>query len=75
MAKKNEVIKMVQCVNAEDMPDAVEKWCDEHNISTHCATELHSVHDDGNPLSKWLKSVGFKFDEKRSFMWVGIWGT
>jgi hypothetical protein len=71
---KRPVIKLTQCVNAEDMPDDVEEWCDEHEIYTHCETGLHCVEDDGSPLSEWLKSVGFQFKEK-GHTWLGVWGT
>ena len=73
---EDDVMEMVQCVNAEDMPEEVEEWCSNREISTHYENGLHQVEDDGNPFSEWLKTQGFKFDdEKLGFTWVGVWGT
>lgn len=72
-------IMMVPVVGAEDMPDEVEEYCEQKNISTHCATELYWVEDDGNPLAEWLKSLGYGFPAARDDLpggaWVGVIGT
>ena len=73
---ENSIIEMTQCVSAEDMTKEVDEWCCKNtDISTHYECALHQVEDDGSPLSEWLKSIGFKFDEKRGFTWLGVWGT
>jgi len=66
-------ITMIPCVDAGDFPKEVEDWCDDHDIPTHCATELHCVDDDGNPLAEYLKENGYEF--KSGTDWIGVWGT
>jgi hypothetical protein len=62
-------IKMIQSVDCCDMPDEVEDYCIEMEYSTHYQNDIICVEDDGNVLSEWLKSIGFKFDEDKK------WGT
>lgn len=68
-------ITMVQCVDAGDMPVDVIDYCCDRDISTHYASELHQIEDDGSVLAEWLKSIGFQFDESNDFTWLGVWGT
>lgn len=64
---------VVTTVDAQDMPQEVEEYCDAHDISTHCGTEMYWIEDDGNAFSEWLKSLGYIFTDGSG--WVGVFGT
>lgn len=71
-------MNMIPTVEALDMPEEVEDWCDENNIVTHGEHSIVSVDDDGNPFSEWLKEQGFKFDKgpkELKWAWVGIFSS
>lgn len=70
---REEQFTMYPCVDALCMPQEVDDWCCDNDISTHYATELYRINDDGNPLAEWLKSMGYEFVE--DYTWVGIFGT
>ncbi len=70
----SDLVTMVPCVDALDLPSEVEDWCCDNDISTHYVSELHQVDDDGNVFAEWLKEQGIEFGE-RSSMWVGVIGT
>ena len=75
---KENPIEMIPCVDAVDLPKEVEDWCIDNDISTHYASEVHQIHDDGNPLAEYLKVHGYKFrckKEEFEFDWVGVIGT
>jgi len=63
------ILQTVNAVNAEDMPEEVEAWCEGHDFYD---TGLYCVNDDGNSLAEWLKSLGMEFPEK-GWDWIGVW--
>lgn len=70
----SEILRMVQSVNASDMPVDVDQWCMDNDISTHYVTTMYNVYDDGNVFSEWLKSIGYDF-KGEEWGWIGVWGT
>lgn len=71
------MIKQVQCINGEHIPDTpeIKEDLEQRGVSTHCATELYSVSlDEKTPFIVWLQEIGFKF-EPGTHTWIGIWGT
>jgi len=72
MIDKN-IIKMIPCVDAMYMPKNVLEYCVEVEISTHYQHDIAFIEDDGNPLSEWLKEIGFVFEKE--YETIGIIAT
>lgn len=70
----DEELHYLPSICAEWMTPEMEKWCDDHEITTHCDHSVVSLEDDGNPLSEWFKERGFKFGT-RIVDWVVVFGT
>ena len=69
------MISTIQAINAEHIPDELEDECEAQGIYLHGNCEMHSVQDDGNPFSEWLKTQGFIFEADKNCTWIGVWGT
>jgi len=74
MNVNKDIITMIPAVDAGDMPQDVEEYCDSRGWSTHCDNDIVQVEDDGNPFAEWLKANGIVFTKDRHQS-IGIWGT
>jgi hypothetical protein len=49
------MLKMIPCVRAEDMPQDVEDWCIENDVSLHYQNDVVIFHRSAeNPFTEWL---------------------
>ena len=49
---------MIPYVNAAEFPREVEDWCRDNEVSTHYASGVVFVENDGNAFATWLLSIG-----------------
>ena len=70
------IIKHIQAIDAGDIPDElVDKCLDiDDEFPLHYSNGIVRMYDDGNPVSEWLKSVGFIFEDKNGTP-LAVWGT
>jgi len=71
----SDVLFSVQTVDARSLPYEVEEYCNEREFWTHGESGIHQVHDDGNVLAEWLKSVGYVFPPGRDWYEFGLIAT
>ena len=57
-------IDYIPCIYATDFNEEILDYCDEHDIPTHCDSDVILIEDDGNPLAEMLKANGYEFKEK-----------
>ena len=66
--------KKIWCVEATSMPEEVELYCEEHEISTHYQNDVALIgNDQKNVFTDWLISKGVEIDSR--YVWVAIIAT
>lgn len=57
-------IDYIPCIYATDFDKEVTDYCDEHDIPTHCDSDVILIENDENPLAKLVKANGYEFKNK-----------
>ena len=68
-----DIIEYIACIDACDIPEELDDYCDKNDIYLHYEQNIYAIHDDGNVFAEWLKTNGYKF--KTNCDYIGIIGT